>query len=292
MANLEKENGVSKTRNSLIRQRTDWLTHNTALIIHEIFPSLTPNELTTLGVIEDLAGVCLAEWNNLSRSPSRMINGFSLLVEIDGELKDAFDGPLARIIMAQSPGKHDSSWGQVYDPLADRTKEIVAALLRAHTAYIKGSSLGERAALGVAITTTLPSLARAYDESLGYVVPEMGINILQAAGSTFGRIILNKAATHMRSVNLFQREILLQPSIDLLAATANIYNASARMNVITNPNAKPILGNTERQEAERRYKALMATELISIVAALSAYKMFRMLEPRPEVSGALIIADI
>lgn len=269
------ELGISKTRNSFLRQQTDGLIYVATNLVHKSLPWLTPNEITASGVIEVLAGVYLAERNNISTKPSGLITASSLFLEADGYLKDRFDGELARIINKEFPGKHDSSLGQLCDVMADRTEEIGAAIFRAHTAYTKGSKFGEQAAFGVAVTTTLPSLTRAYLESLGYTVPEMGLNIFQAAGTRFGRIILGTAATHLREVY----DIPLQPGIDAFAAAANINNAFARLCILKDRNARPILGEKERLEAANRGELLALTEAVSIIASLAAHKIFRLTEP-------------
>lgn len=280
--------GVSKTRNSALRQQTDVLIHATTLVIHRALPWLTPNEITALGVIEVLGGVYLAERNNLAIIPSGLVNTTSLFLEGDGYLKDRFDGELARIVNNEFPGKHDSSIGQLCDVMADRTEEIGAAIFRAHTAYIKKSKLGEQAAFSVAVTTTLPSLTRAYVESLGYAVPEMGLNIFQAAGTRFGRIILGTAATHFREI----RGVPLQPAIDTFSAVANVNNAITRLCILKDRRTRPSLGEKERSEALSRGKILAATEAVSIIAALAAHEIFRLTDPRLDSPPLFITSDI
>lgn len=273
----EKPEFLSQTdiRNSYLRVQTASLVHNTTLILHKVFPSLTPNQVTLMGVVEVLAATLVAEQNNLSKKPSLLINILSFLVESDGYLKDAQDGALARIIMAETPGKHNGANGQIIDVLADRAEEIGGALLRSHTAYRMGNIFGERAAMAVAVTSTLPSLSRAYAEFRGYVVPEMGRNVLEAAGTRFGRIALSSAATHLRNIG----GINLQPPIDTLSATANLYSAIKRIGVIYDPNTKPTLKEKYRIEAANRLNVLSKTELAALVATLATYKISRLIYP-------------
>lgn len=260
---------ITTTRNSSLRKITDRLVHQTALMLHQVLPDVTPNQITALGVVEVLAGVYLAEEANLH--PSTKDKTLALLLETTGYICDALDGALARIIMSESPEKHDGLWGQLADVSADRTQEIGAALLRARTAYLKGSSIGEFAALSAAMTTTLPSLARAYVESQGYNVPEMGMSIFQAAGTRTGRIVLNTVASHLREV----KGIPLQPAIDTFATAANLNNTITRLNILKDPKIKPTLEIEQKLEAVTRCKLLAVTEVVSLMAAPAAYQVFR-----------------
>lgn len=297
------DGSVSETRNGALRAYTKELAHYTALLIHQLFPDLTPNQLSAMGFLEVIFGALLAEQGNINFSTSLQIGGFSL--QTLGNIKDGLDGPLARIITAQSPGKHDPFTGQLVDVTFDKAGEIATAWTRARTAYLKNNPAGEYAAFGVAITAALPALTRAHVESLGYAVPEIGRNLLEAMGTRTGRIILGMAATHVPYVFDYLGQSKLgqnyefvsnlsrigsrvsQPSIDTLNAAASLYTTNARMQTLFDLNSRPTLNQSQRKEAITRAKLLLGIELVSIGGTVLVHELLRQGYPRSEQNQLL-----
>ena len=308
METYVEKGSINETRNGFLRAYTKELAHYTAGIIHQIFPDLTPNELSTLGFAEVVLGAYFGEEGNINFSAKDQVTGFGL--QLLGNIKDGLDGPLARIIMAEDPYKHDSFTGQLVDVSFDKGGEIATAWLRIRTAYLKNNPAGEYAGEGAAMTATLPALTRAGAESLGFAVPENGKNLLEAVGTRFGRIVLGMAATHVpfafdyleesefgqkhESIAKLSRfaSNASQPAIDTLATAANLYTASARLGILLDPNSKTILSETQRKEAITRFKVLLGIELISITGTIAIHELLREIYPRADTLGKSMFPDL
>ncbi len=291
---------MSETRNGPLRAYTKELAHYTALLIHELFPDLTPNKLSAEGFLDVAYGAYQAEKGNLNFSPDDQLNGF--IKQLLGNIKDGLDGPLARIIMAESPGKHDPFFGQLVDVFFDKGGEIGTAWIRAKTAYLKNNPAGEYAAEGAAVTATLPALTRAGVESLGFAVPENGNNLLEAVGTRFGRIVLGMAATHVpfafdylgqsrfgQNHELISRLSRMgsrysQTSFDSLNLGANLYTANARLGLLFDHDARPTLNDKQKVEALARFGVLFGVEMVSILGTIFIHDLLREVYPRVDTS--------
>lgn len=266
---VQAEDSVTQTRNSRLRIQTAWLVNSIASGLHRKLRWLTPNMVTALGVGMVAAGTCHAEEQNLQSSDHPILDRtiqFGLLAT--GYACDAIDGALARTINKETPGKHDSSRGQLVDVAADRVQEVLAALLRARTARLRGNKIGEYLAYSTALTTTLPSLVRAVCETKGKTVPEAGSSLFETAGSRPGRIALNTVSSFLNRIH----GVPISPAIDCLATLANLNTTRKRAEVIFNAQVKPCLSGTKRKEAVARFKLLAGITALSLGATIATHR--------------------
>ncbi|MBI3955311.1 CDP-alcohol phosphatidyltransferase family protein [Candidatus Gottesmanbacteria bacterium] len=187
---------VSETRNSPLREMSSGAIQFVVNRLHEAFPDLTPNHLTLLGVVGVATAstlLTLRKGNASSKDKAlTAVSFFSLVVSAIG---DGLDGTLARTSEAENPGSMNPEIGQLLDVLADRTGENAMAFSRAFQAHKKHNRLGVTLALIEAITSSLPSLMRAFDEKEGHRGPEIPPGLFGFAGTRFGRTALGIAST-------------------------------------------------------------------------------------------------
>src|SRR5207253_897126 len=106
--------------------------------LHEKFPNLSPNAITSIGLVSVVLGGYLAERENRKPERNKLTMSVSVVLEAIGFTLDAFDGAVAKAIEEDTPGKRNKLLGKVFDIVADRTQEIILAGLRSESAYKRG----------------------------------------------------------------------------------------------------------------------------------------------------------
>ncbi len=187
----------------------------------------TPDRLTWAGAFLHLTGTVLQEQAHIDnhRLTKQEVGVIAILKGL-GLYLDKADGNMADIFDIRHPGKHDRAKGQILDSTLDRKQEAASALLRARTAYLKGSFVGEMAAYAAALTAIMPSIERARIETLGFKPAETGESFWQSVGTRSRRAILTEVAG-IRTIAGFN----IQPGVDLIGATANINTARVRRRI-------------------------------------------------------------
>lgn len=222
------ERSVSQTRNSGLRARTAGSIQGFSGALHHIIPGLTPTHINILGAVTVAVGAAVLASRNPRSSESqktKTVVGAALVAAASA--LDAVDGGLARTIAKEDPAKVNFKRGQLYDVLGDRFQEWVLAISRVHEARKRGSKLGELAAFTTSVTSSWPSLARAYSETQGSSVPETGRSILDMLGTRVGRGISGTVATTVPSPKNFP----FQAFLDGVTATMNIVTTVDRLRI-------------------------------------------------------------
>ncbi len=279
-------NSVSQTRNSKFREMTKLPIDISTKFFHRKFPSITPNQITTAGVIGVGIGGALAAAEDRKRNNT----GRAIALGILGaaSILDAFDGSLARVIEAEDPTKKNPD-GQLIDTAADRIQETTLAIFRVISAQKRGDNLGEVLALLSGISNGAPSLLRAIAESRGIVVPEGGGSIIGFFGTRLGRTISGILSTDFAVVDgkpvqktldkygitfLPQIEnINLQNFIDAGNIATNTFTAVNRFKAISNSNNDKPINLKIMEEAETRTLVLSATMAATVMAAGITYSI-------------------
>lgn len=257
MSKLEKEaQGISETRSSTIRRKTAHITQGLAEVIDKTVPNLSPTHLNILGALLVVGGAVAAV-----KGKRRLAFTLSSI----GSGLDAVDGPLARTKAQKDPNSVNFGKGQIYDALSDRIQEGSGALGRGISAHHRRDKVGELAAFATAITSTLPSIARAAAEVLGKPVPESGKGILGLVGTRVGRAISGIIATTFPEA----KGVPLQPAIDTLMSVSNIKTTIDRLKAARkNETTLPL---ETRAEAKDRLKVLGVFGVLATGASLFTY---------------------
>ncbi len=257
------ERHIKPGKESPLRTATAKQVYAVAEYLHKRFPRLTPNQVTVIGLASVLIGGKIIE-NENRKVKRKMINVVigELLVQ-GGFLADAIDGPLSEIIQKETPGKHNSANGEIFDITADRLEEILLALLRAETARQKERRWGRNAAVASAITTTLPGIVKASRRAEGDVIAEVDTrNIAALLGERPSRVALNILAT------TFPR---MQPLIDTIGAGANLVATVSRFR----SDAKGKAGTEARKTAQHTKAVLSGLEAGAVICVATDFKKRR-----------------
>lgn len=255
-------NEISETRNSPIRNKVSGFTSAVARFICDRTPNLTANRigllgngLVTLGAIRQ-----------------------SLLLIAIGSLMDAIDGPVARETEERFPGSVDFKKGELFDTLSDRYQEAFLSNERIVSAHQRNDRIGGFAALASAITSSLPSIARAFSESQEKVVPESGKGILGLIGTRPGRAALGAIATVLPEY----KGIPVQTGLDILMTVANIKTTSDRLKTAFSDKEK-LLPDQKKHDAKVRLTALgLFGALTTGVSLLNYFVLNRKEQPKAE----------
>lgn len=247
--------------------------------LHKHFPSVRPNHLTVAG----FCGVALAgayatyEQNKkgaayYSDTPSILLVS-SLM--IGSMLHDAFDGSLARVMQAEDPLSHDSSTGQLVDGGFDRASELILGLYRINAAHKRGDLSAELAALSATLTSTFPSILRAYSELQGKDVPKAGKKLIGLLGTRIGRSALNGIATILPKPG----GIPVQEVTDWITAIANTKTSFDRLGIVLN-HEEPTLSPEKIQHARTRTLLYLATTGAVFLTSLTTYHLLHSQHPQ------------
>lgn len=215
--------GMSETRNSALREAVNGPVGEITKVVHKRFPSLTADEVSAASVIGVLVGALLSVRENRradndnTNVKARILVG-SLIAS--GQLLDAFDGALARLIDSENPGSIDFNRGQRVDVLSDRLQEAILAIARIVIARDKHKKVGETAATTALVTNGLPSLTRAHAEFRGIAVPETGKGVIGFFGTRAGRGITGTLGTAFHET---------QPIFDALTTISNVVTSVQRV---------------------------------------------------------------
>lgn len=254
------ERSVSKTRNSGIREMAAPLTEGIAKIIVDHTP-ITADHLNIAGAIATTTGTITAA----SRNPENPLQDIGKTIVSTtctalAAAADGVDGAVAREMESRNPGSIDFEKGQRKDALGDRSGEVAPALGRMVLAHRGRNRWGELAAAGVALTSTLPSIARAYAETKGKAVLETGRGILGLIGTRFGRATLGVISTNFPKVG----EIPVQPILDTISTISNVVTTVDRLRAARH--TEPTLPEQTRKEARSRLRDLGIFGIASIGA--------------------------
>ena len=207
------------------------------------------DELTIFGGILAVAGAVWAyEQNKPDRKEQKILG--PVVAMVLGITTDLLDGSLAR------KQGNDPNRGQLVDVITDRISAIARALLRAETAGQRNNKWGQTAALGEAITLTLPSLAKAIVGSKGVWVPENGRGP-GVLGTQAPRTILEVVAAAAPS---------LQPPIDTALTLGNVFSTVDRIQMGREKNPRR-LSQDDIDRAHTRKKYLEGLLVIGLTAA-------------------------
>lgn len=262
MAKPEIVTGVSETRNSGIRRKTDPVTATIAEAIDNHASIVSPTMLNILGAVF-VIGSAIATAKGRDRLACEL--------HTTGSLMDSIDGPLARVKDARNPGSVDFKAGQLYDALSDRTQETSAALGRAVRAYQKGDRVGEALAFATALTSPWTSLSRAYAEIKGISVPESGKGLLGKVGTRVGKAAASIVATTFHEI----KGVPVQSPIDALITASNLKTTFDRVQDARNN--EPTLSMETSKDAKNRLAALGAFAAVSLAA--TAFTFWKLHKP-------------
>lgn len=211
----------------------------------EVLTSLgvSPNTVTRAGYLLTIGGSSLKTLRDLSGKGRQSVE---LGMQIIGLACDFLDGKVAAVWKKRRPGMHDEHAGQILDARTDRERDCDTAYLRAIEAFLKGDKFGETAAYLAAVTSTLPSLARALVEwRKGLPVPEGG------RGTSIERVATSFIATNFTKIG----GLRLQGWMDLYTSGANVYAFSRRLLYLGSSN-EPTLSDEKREDARERFMVL------------------------------------
>jgi phosphatidylglycerophosphate synthase len=270
MSNVEsKTDSVSVTRNSEIRRKLAGTIDSITQKLHEAFPDAIANDITLLGVIGTGVGAGIASMRDGDHSQKDdVLTGLSTVINIASQGTDAFDGSMARLISKETHQPMNPN-GQLYDVASDRLGELLLSLGRVISAEKRHDSLGSFAALATAVTSPLPSTARAYAESKGTAVPETGKGVLGLVGTRVGRAFLGILATEFPEI----KGVPVQVIADTLITTANIITTTQRLKA-HHADAAPLPMEIQT-DAKKRLKLLGTISVVSAVAAGVTYTLTR-----------------
>lgn len=265
---------VSETRNSRSR---NWITVPIQAItrpVHKKLTWLSPTHLNILGAAEVGLGAIAATAGKTATAATLIASG---------SLMDVFDGTLARMMAAEDPKSVDFKKGGIYDVLSDRAQELSLALSRAWSADKRGNTFGKLAALATAVTSPLPSISRAFSESLGKSVPESGKGVIGLIGTRPGRAVLGTVGTLNNESQL---------GIDIVMTISNLATASVRLRT-TISHGGTSLSRETREDAKTRLKVLGAFGAIASVATLIAFRKLqeKHSQEEPEITKELDFMD-
>jgi phosphatidylglycerophosphate synthase len=268
--NVECNTGsVSVTRNSEIRGKLAGTIDSITRKFHELFPDVTANDITLLGAIGTGIGAGIAAMRNGDHSPKdTTLTALSLTTITTSQLSDAFDGSMARLISKEKNQPLNPN-GQLFDAASDRLGELLLSLGRVISAEKRNDTLGSYAAIATAVTSSLPSTARAYAESKGTAVPETGKGVLGIVGTRVGRAFLGILATEFPEI----KRVPVQVIADMLTTTASIITTAQRLKAHHN-GTKPLTLEIQ-SDAKKRLKLLGAISVVSAVAAGVTYISLR-----------------
>lgn len=251
-------------RNADLRTRLLPYTETAAQLIHDTFPTATPDTFTALGVVGTGLSAALAYHaeGQTDKKRRQWLKGASLVGAIGSAATDALDGALARHLIAQGTIV-DTDLGAIKDTLSDRTQEAILGLTRAATARRSGRWFGELAAYAATISNPMPSLTRAIAESRGVIVPETGNNVIGFLGTRAGRAIFGVVATIYPDI----RNVAAQEYIDTTTFAANMYTTVTRLGDLLVAE-ESTLSSHQRKESARRAQALAAVTGLIVGATL------------------------
>lgn len=184
---------------------------------------------------------------------------------IFGTSHDLFDGARARsngglLVKAAVKAKKDlpnpsfaNEKGQLKDVLSDRMREVGAFLEMAK--LFKEDRQAFTRIIDIALSCALPSIARAYVESKGYRVPELGISVVDAQGTSPWRIL--KIARMALQLGRGKNEEALATAEDIWEA--NLRTAKNRLDQENWIELLPEADDYQQviKEGEERYIALV-----------------------------------
>ena len=265
------ETQVSPPPKAWLRRTTEEPIRQLAKKIHEKWPRVTANHVTAAGLAGQIAAVTVAERENRKVEPNRAVKTAAIVGATVSFAADGIDGALSRVISEES-----SLGGAIGDLFADRAGEILTAVARAKTAHRRGGFLGrvgEWAALAVAATTTLPTVARLHANKHGKMPPEHGSSITEAIGTRPGRVISALTATAIPRA---------QPMIDTIGFVASVNTARKRWNVASDPNA-PELPPEKKDGLELQRLIFAGVALAGLATAVHTYRRERKRDRRLKV---------
>ncbi len=188
--------------------------------LHKALPSVTPNQITTTGLVAVVAGAMMMQSENTKSNPDKMKQAAALGLQGIGYLCDALDGGVARQIKKETNGEYHNPVGVILDVTTDRVQESVLAFLRSRAAAKRKDLWGQVAADGAMLTTSLPTLTREIIMWLdGREVHEVGTDPLAFMGSRPGRVVMN---------TLSGMSPRYQRYLDGVQVLANFYSAGNR----------------------------------------------------------------
>lgn len=232
--------------------------------LHEVFPTITANDITLAGVIGVTAASALAAYQNSHNERDRdpKITLTAGLLMTGGILCDYLDGKMADVAGG-------SQYGHIIDAAADRAEETIMGVSRMYAAQGRGDHIGAAAALINTISNGLPSLARAICEMKGVAVPEDGGSLIGLLGTRAGRAIMHSIATFFPEV----KGIPVQSYLDSISTLTNTLTTCQRLYTGLSGNSyqDAILSETERQKARERLAVFGPLWLCSAASAVSAW---------------------
>ena len=252
-----------KTRNSPLRKVADNVITPVVEWLHKTYPDITADHLTILGTVGVAIGALLAERSHMvtDRETRNRLRGAASAAMALGSLMDAFDGGLARLQAREKP-QPNSSRGQLLDVGNDRIQEMILGLVRMRVANRQERSGDKIAALLNTLTNIHPSLARAWTETQGGVVPEAGRNVFELLGTRAGRAAVNFATVLIPEVS---GEISLQAVLDTVTTVANIVTTVNRYRL----SQKDVPENSSQIQELAKARVRMLAGLTVIISGVS-----------------------
>ncbi len=150
------------------------------------------------------------------------------------------------------------------------------AFSRAFQAHKKHNRLGVTLALIETVTSSLPSLMRAFDEKEGHKGPEIPPNLFGLAGTRFGRTALGIVSTVSPEI----RGVPVQELFDAITIISSLTTAAGRLKIGLSKDPAT-LSPEVRKQAETRFKALALFTGLSLGATIAAYHYLNSHEINP-----------
>jgi phosphatidylglycerophosphate synthase len=245
-------------RNSPLRHTFSPITKKATDLLAE---KVHPDTITLIGAsIRAAMSIWSAIENSHSdRKPRYRALRLTLLTTF--AFSDALDGPIAR--RRQELGLPISPYGDQLDGLCDRLSNVITGICHAYSADKRQDLFAKLAGLSYAATAGLSSWSKQLAAKEGVAVPEFGTGL-----ALFGNHVA-------RSTLGIVGDILPQSAgpLDWLSTLGNL--ASTHQHLQAAKSEIPNLNATEKQNARKMAALYSITTILGILAAGSAFFLFR-----------------
>lgn len=280
----EKNEKLEGSRNSVLRKITSMPAEKIAEFLYNLFPNITPNEITAMGttglMFLVLYVALLEKESRINSSTSRKL----IIILLGLTATDALDGSLARYLQSLGIKYKGEEFGPEFDSLSDRIQEAFMSWLAIYRAAHQDDKLWLATATLSALSNPMSSLFRANAEMNGVIVPESGGDILGFWGTRAGRLFIS--LTHVLPRSMIG-PVSIQAVLDGLMTVATTKTAVQRLravglaknNVVAEKSHSAVNSDFELDEktknsAQRRFKllaglAVITTSITGIVFAKS-----------------------
>lgn len=265
-------------RNSEYRKLSERFLDVPVRKFHELFPKVTADQVSGLGVVLSVAGIHLMESQKRAGkyNPHKVLLAGILLGL--GWSMDLFDGKVARErrkeLATEKERYEDEKIGQVKDPLFDSVIETAQCLESAYTSHKLGNRFGVATALWNLATCNVPRTFKAVAGIVNKSVPEAYRPYdPRFFGTSLGRKIPLSIATFFPEVASYAN--LVGGVANTVVGVERARTASDGFDRAFDPNKKAELSNKEIDFALPRAGYLGVQSLVNLGVALVAGSLLK-----------------